>query len=180
MASFRNAFIVAAAVLLAACASAPASIGDAPPGDPTLPAVRTAPERYRAQTVRWGGVIASVRNLKDESELEVVGRRLDRNARPLAEDHSDGRFLARVTQFIDPAIYAVGREVTLRGELEESVARTIGEFPYTYPVVRVEAIYLWAQRPATARYPDYDPFWHDPFYPWGYPYWPYYRPRYPY
>jgi hypothetical protein len=44
-------------------------------------------------------------------------------------------------------------------------------------VVVAEQIYLWEELP---RYRDYDPFWHDPFYPWGYPYWPYYPRRWPY
>jgi outer membrane lipoprotein len=167
--------------LLSACASnIPEAIRSAPPSDVRAAEVQRAPETYRGTLVRWGGSIVAVRNLKNETRIEVVSRRLDGTGRPLAEDRSDGRFIASVSGFLDPAVYSNGRDITVTGRVEGAVEQQIGEFAYTYPLVQSETIYLWEALPPPGRYRDYDPFWHDPFYPWGYPYWPYYRPRWPY
>jgi outer membrane lipoprotein len=164
--------------LLSACASGvPDPIRQTPPSDVRMTEVQRAPASFRGTLVRWGGAIVTVRNLKDETQIEIVSRRLDSSGRPLAEDRSEGRFLAKLAGFLDPAIYAAGRDITVNGRVEGAITQAIGEHSYTYPVVQVEHIYLWEPLPPL-RYRDYDPFWHDPFYPWGYPYWPYHRPRF--
>jgi len=166
--------------LISACASnIPEAIRRAPPSDVRTTEVQRAPDTYRGTLVRWGGSIVAVRNLKNETRIEVVSRRLDSTGRPLAEDRSEGRFIAEVSGFIDPAVYSNGRDITVTGRVEGAIEQPIGEFTYAYPVVQSETLYLWEPLPPPSRYRDYDPFWHDPFYPWGYPYWPYYRPRWP-
>ena len=166
--------------LLSACASnIPEAIRSAQPSVVRATEVQRAPETYRGTLVRWGGSIVAVRNLKDETRIEVVSRRLDGSGRPLAEDRSEGRFIAKVSGFLDPAVYGAGRDITVTGRVDGALEQQIGEFAYTHPLVQSEEIYLWEPLPPPSRYRDYDPFWHDPFYPWGYPYWPYYRPRWP-
>ena len=91
-----------------------------------------------------------------------------------------GRFFARVAGFLDPAVYAADREVTVYGIVEEVVKRNIGEKPYSYPTVRSERLYLWPVRLAVpyGYYPD--PYWYDPFY-YPYRYRPYHHwRRYPF
>jgi outer membrane lipoprotein len=176
----KHSLLLVALVLVSACASTvPEPIRRAPPTDVRAAEVQRAPESYRGTLVRWGGPIVAVHNLKDETRIEIVSRRLDANGRPLAEDRSEGRFIARVSGFLDPAVHSTGREITVTGRVEGKTEQQIGEFAYTYPLVQAEEIHLWEPLPPS-RYRDYDPFWHDPFYPWGYPYWPYYRPRWPY
>ncbi|GMR03590.1 MAG: Slp family lipoprotein [Gammaproteobacteria bacterium] len=172
--------LLSALVLLAGCASPiPEPIRLAPEGDVQLAEVRRESQRFVGSQVRWGGSIASVRNLREATLIEVVGRRLDKRGRPREEDRSEGRFLVKVPGFLDPAVYAEGREVTVRGRIEGAVERPIGEFRYTYPVVRAERVHLWEPRPLPApAYPYYDPFLRDPWYPWGWPYYPYHPPRY--
>jgi len=70
---------------------------------------------------------------------------------------------------LDPAIFAPKRLVTIAGSLDGNNTRTIGEHPYTYPVVHVEHIYLWPI-PSRAAHYYRSPYWYDPWYPWGYPY----------
>ncbi len=175
--------LAGALVLLAGCATVPEAIRRPPPGDLQPDEVRAAatPQDYLGATVRWGGTIAAVRNLAQETEIEIVARRLDGQGRPQGDDTSRGRFLVRVSGFLDPAIYAPERELTVRGRLEGVLQRPIGEYPYRYPVVRAEQVYLWPPRPtqpAPAPPYYYDPFWYDPWYPWGWPYYryPFYRP----
>ena len=162
-----------ASAWLTGCSSVPEAIRHAPETAVTLTEARGAPEQYRGATVRWGGTIVTVRNLKDESVIEIVSRRLESYGRPLEEDRSDGRFLATVRGFVDPAIFAAGREVTVRGTIAGSIEQSIGEHRYRFVQVAAEEAYLWPPRVEPVPY-YYDPFW-DPWYPWG---WPYYRPYY--
>ena len=120
--------------------------------------------------VRWGGSIANVRNGLKHTWIEVVDEPLGGDGRPISSDTSDGRFLARFQGFVDPAIYARGREITVVGTLETAVTRPIGAFPYRFPVVKVHTQYLW--QPLPRHSPGYyaDPFWNDPWYPWGAPF----------
>ena len=167
--------IIVAAVVLGGCASVvPEAIRTAAPGNVQIAQVREQPRRFRDAVVRWGGNIVSTRNERDHTILEIVGRDLDDAGRPREEDRSLGRFLAKVQGFLDPAIYKPDRELTVRGRIADVVEQAIGEFRYTYPLVQADDIYLWKPRPPPLpRYPHYDPFFYDPWYPWG---WPYYRP----
>lgn len=158
---------------LAGCAGTPTTIRHAPDTDVSLAQVRATPVQFTGATVRWGGSVVSVRNLRDESVIEIVARRLERGGRPLDEDRSDGRFLATVKGFVDPAIHVAGREVTVYGTVTGTVEQAIDEHRYTYVQVAAETLYLWPPRLPSEFY-YYDPFW-DPWYPWG---WPYHRPYY--
>jgi outer membrane lipoprotein len=170
-------YMLSIAALLGGCASVvPEAIRQAPPGDARIAEVRRDPSSFIGATVRWGGHVVSVRNRRDETVVELVGRRLDDEGRPREEDASEGRFLARVPGFLDPSIYSAGRELTVRGKVERAVEESIGEHRYVYPQVAAEHTYLWPPRPAPLPPHYYDPWW-NPWYPWGWPYYPY--PYYP-
>lgn len=163
------------ALSLAGCASnVPAPIRDELPTAPSVAEVRADPGRFVGSTVRWGGVIVATRNEAEDSVVEIVQRDLDGSGRPKTSDRSEGRFLARVRGFLEPTIFAQGREFTVTGRLAAPQPGAIGARPYDYPVVDAETYYLWPELPP----PDYDPYWYDPWYPW-YPYPWRYRP-YPY
>jgi outer membrane lipoprotein len=159
-------------VFLAACASIPQQISNAPEDSPTVAAVRATGERFKGTQVRWGGTIANVENRKSQTLMEIVSRALNDVARPIDSDQSQGRFLAQFEGFLDPAIYSKGRDITVVGTVDGQQTRTIDEYRYRYPVVNVESYYLWQQLPENryARtpyfYPPYyyDPFFYDPFY----------------
>ena len=165
-----------AAVALGGCASVvPETIRNAPPGNVQIAQAQDQPQEYRDSVVRWGGNIVSTRNERDHTVMEIVGRDLDYEGRPNETDRSLGRFIAKIPGFLDPAIYKTDRAVTVHGRIEGTVQKSIGEFRYTYPVVRVDAYYLWQPLPPPQPYYPYyyDPFFYSPWYPWG---WPYYRP----
>jgi outer membrane lipoprotein len=163
---------------LAGCASdIPRPIREAPAENIPLTQALKTPDKYRGAAVRWGGAITSVENRRDQTWVELVERPLDTDGQPRDTDKSAGRFLARVDGFLDPAIFAPKRLLTVAGALDGNITRTIGEHPYTYPVVHVEHIYLWPMLSRAAHHYYRAPYWYDPWYPWGYPY-PYRRPRY--
>lgn len=160
--------------LVAGCASqVPREIREAPAGSPSEAAVRVEPDKYVGTRVRWGGKILKVENRPNESWIEIVSYPLESSGRPDEERASGGRFLARNTGFLDPAVLATGQAITVTGTLESGVSRLIGEFSYKFPVVKIEAYYLWPVLPPPSYPPPF--WWYDPWWPYPhhrYPYWP--------
>jgi outer membrane lipoprotein len=170
-------FVLLVCTLLAACASRPPAGLDVdlidPPGQL---AAQSEPERYRGETVLWGGEILSLENRAEVTEIAVFGRPLGSNAEPASSGGEGSRFLAVIPGFLDPAEYGVGRRMTVIGQLKGLRRQLVGEFVYAYPVVEVDHHHLWPASVAVALPP---PAWHHPFYDpwwrWGpYRHWPYY------
>ena len=165
---FKHLTIILLALTSSACASRLYSpISDSAVPSPALAQVRTDSETYLGMTVRWGGNITRVENRRDETWVEVVEHPLYRNGRPKTGNASGGRFIAQIPGFLDPAIYAPGRQITVIGTLETPIQRPIGEHPYTFAVVAVNQHQLWEEpaEPAVIYYdPFYYPYWHSPFY----------------
>lgn len=177
MANWQRFCFALALSIVAGCASnIPVTIRNPPPGNPVVAEVRKDTPKYLNSMVRWGGTIASVENRPNYTLVEIVARELSGNGRPNQSDRSMGRFLARIDDFLDPAIYEKGRLLTVNGTVVDNVTRPIGEFTYNFPVVKADDYFLWRPLPPAPRY-NYDPFWYyDPWYPYSYPwrYHPYY------
>ena len=135
--------------------------------------------RFSGDAVRWGGVIANVDNRQNETWIEIVARELNNSGRPREGDFSPGRFIAVLPGFVDPAVYAREREITVSGILEDAVEQMIGQHSYSYPKVVADNHVLW--KPVSRnngyndgyRYPGYWPgYWpgyrYDPFLGPGY------------
>lgn len=173
----RRALVFGILAVTGCATTVPEAIREAPPGDISVVEARRDAAAYAGQRVRWGGTVASVENRKDETWIEIVARDLGSTGRPRDTDRSQGRFIARVQGFLDPAVYTSGRQITVSGTLEQAVTRPIGDYSYTFPLVRAESVYLWERLPERRDYYYYDPFWpYDSF--WPYPYWR--HPYYPY
>lgn len=161
---------------LAGCASAPPQGLEATSADaPTARLVQAEPDRHLGAVVRWGGEIIEVRNADTHTDIELYARPLFDNAEPRPDGGDQVRFIARAEGFLDPVEYAPGKRLTVRGSLLPAETRAVGEYPYRYPVVAVQASHLWPvyqppADPAWYRDPFYDPWW--PWGPWGpYRYW---------
>ncbi len=120
--------------------------------------------------VRWGGTIAEVSPKNDHTCFQVVSHPLDETARPEMDDRTNGRFIACISGFYDPEIYAVKREITVIGTLQAPTIGSIGDYKYVFPHVAIETLYLWPKQVPVANMPAYD-FGPDPFMyqnPWFY------------
>ncbi|HAJ91449.1 MAG TPA: hypothetical protein DCO71_02300 [Gammaproteobacteria bacterium] len=164
-------------LLLGACASqVPQNIREAPADNLSLEQVHKHTADYLGRQVRWGGTIIETGNQEATTLLTVLGQPLYKDGEPKFSDDSSGRFIAIVPAFLDPQVYAPDREVTVTGSLLRTETGKVGEYPYTYPVIQVDAWYLWpkrTKRPYGYPYPGWnDPWYYDPWYPYGY--------RYPY
>ena len=162
------------AVILSACTSTREVIPPAPDG---ISIKQAQISQITGPNVRWGGEVVKVSNFSDHTLIEIVSRPLTSTSAPRTTGQSDGRFVARINQFIDPENAKPGRQITVRGVLRDWRTDKIGEFDYPYPLVSVEEYKIWPkQKPRTPRYRDpywgypywYDPFWGHPFYP-GWP-----------
>lgn len=160
----RGVTLLVPLLALSACASdVPRAVREAPVESILPAAVLDAPATWRGHTVRWGGEIVGIENHKQETWIEIVEKPLYSNGRPVRTDISRGRIMAVVPGFLDPAVYAKQRSITIVGVLENPVSRTIGEYSYRYPVVRASSHYLWPTEPETVHhYYYYDPWWPYP------------------
>ncbi len=170
--NIRTAILTLSATALAACSTVPEPLkGTYPDLSP-----RATTARDIGRDVRWGGVILEAQPDPQRTCFEILSRDLDRSLRPRAEDLTQGRFIACRDGFLDPEVFAQGREITLTGQVRALDRRKVGDFDYTYPVLATHFITLWPERPDVIIYNYPDPFY-DPWY-WG-PYWGPYYGRYP-
>jgi outer membrane lipoprotein len=132
-------------------------------------AVRQAADKYAGMTVIWGGRILNVGNLSGESELVVMGMRLDTDEQPRYNLAAEGRFIAKSENFLDPEIYRIGTDVTLAGKITGSEERLVNKAKYVYPVIAIEQLVLW--RAPGYYYDDgYGPYYGWPYWGWSW-YW---------
>ena len=164
------------AVLVGGCATAfPESVMRTVDTRITADELLRDPAALKGARVILGGEILAVQPRPGLTEIELLARRLRGDDSPERSDRSPGRVLLHTPEFLDPAVYAMGRQITVVGEVTGVEERKIGEVPYRYPLIRVERIRLWPKEVAigSAYYP------YPGLYPWGYgPYGPYYDPFY--
>jgi outer membrane lipoprotein len=108
----------------------------------------------RGQKVAWGGMVIHSRNLKDATEIEVLGYPLDRSGRPDRSAPAQHRFLILRDGYLETADYRNGRFVSAVGTLEGIYQGKVGDAPYVYPVLRAEQLYL---RPIETERSEYGP-----------------------
>lgn len=163
---------LAAVLFVSGCASRiPQNISQAPTPDLTVSEVIVQADARRNQPVRWGGSILMVVNLTNETEIEILAKELDSSGKPSDTDETQGRFLVRVDGFIDPAVYAKGRLLTVYGLVDTALTRSIGEKPYVYPVIKAQTTYLWPKESEYSNRDYYYPYgYYGPYgmYPYGY------------
>ncbi|HEY7490865.1 MAG TPA: Slp family lipoprotein [Candidatus Tectomicrobia bacterium] len=142
--------------------------------------LRANPEAYKGRMVILGGQILQPQNVQEGTLLEVLQKPLDAYERPLLTDSTEGRFMVLCSTYLDPAVYAKGREVTVAGRVLGTRTGPVGEVQYTYPLIDCLELHLWPQLvQVTPQYAPYPPWYWDPWYwrPYRRPFW---RPWYPY
>lgn len=137
-------FVLGGFALLTGCAAAISSesLKQADPNI-TFQALVKDPERYRGKIVLLGGQIITTTVREKETWVEVLQQPLDWQHRPQDTDVSYGRFLVHFGGFLDPAIYAAGKKVTVLGEVQGKRVQTLKEMESTYPVLLPREHHLW-------------------------------------
>lgn len=137
--------------------------------------LHAAPEQYKARTVILGGTILTTENLAESTRIELLQKPLDRSERPKLTDATGGRFMALCKGYLDPAVYASQRRLTIAGEVLGSYQGKVGEADYAYPLISCEELHLWPKwLYRTYRGPYYAPYpwwyWHPYHHAYGWPY----------
>lgn len=165
---------------LAACSSnIPLEISQEVPAAPSFSQIQKQPNAYPQQPLRWGGTILKTENKHNESWVSIIAFPLNSNGRPLESDQSPGRFIAVFDQYLEPLVYSQDREITVHGTLIGTETIKVGEYPYVYPLLKVDSYYLWDPRPEIN---EVNPPYYWPYYPpyYNLRYYPRYDPRFIY
>jgi outer membrane lipoprotein len=135
----------------------------------TFKMVLNNPSAYIGDIVIWGGAIIKTVNLKKGTQIFVLDTPLNYWGEPKQSIHSEGRFIAETSEFLDPEVYKRGNQVTLAGKVSGAKTLPLGKASYTYPVITIKELHLYEKQ----RYYPY--YYYDD---WGGPWWggPYYGP----
>ncbi|MDT8310104.1 MAG: Slp family lipoprotein [Methylophaga sp.] len=156
----RLSCIVLFLVALSACSSIPKNIKSPPVSDLQLNQIIANKQSTQGELIRWGGEIVEVENANDFSMIQVVQFPLNHYGKPQPNENSQGRFIARSTQFLDPVVYKKGSLITFSGiTTTDTVNLSVDEKQVIMPIIDVTDNYRWQAyetRPST--------YYHDPFY----------------
>lgn len=129
--------------VISGCSSLPDGIRNPPSGAVAFHEGGSSPDEFKGEPVRWGGEIVGVDNREGKTWIEILQRPLNVDGRPLDTDRTGGRFVVEVDGFLDPAVYAEGRKLTVHGTIERGAEGTIGNQKYLFPMINAETTYLW-------------------------------------
>jgi outer membrane lipoprotein len=144
----------------------------------TFPEVQADPERYVGTVVIWGGIIIETENRTDGTYIKVLQTPLKQGEVPRDAEASQGRFLVKHPDYLDPEIYRKGRKLSVAGEISGKETLPIGEITYTYPLLLAKEVYLWQEIAPVRVYPPpfYWGYWgYGAYWDWD---WPYSRKRF--
>ncbi len=140
-----KAIVFMLSIFIAACAHLPPDIRNPPPHDLAYQEALINLKNFNEAPIRWGGVIVGVENLQDSSLVQVLYYPLSCRGKPQTENAPLGRFVFKTPEFLDPAIYAKNRLITVAGTLSGAIERKIGERSLSLPLVVATTLYLWPQ-----------------------------------
>jgi outer membrane lipoprotein len=145
--------------------------------------LRMNPEALKGRTVILGGEILQTSNLREGTRMEILQRPLSNSEMPKLTDTTGGRFMVFCKDYLDPAVYAPQRRITVAGQVLGSYTRKVGEVDYVYPLISCEETHLFPIAGAEFRGYASSPWWYrDPYFwtvgPYPYALWgPYWRMR---
>ncbi len=156
-------------LLLNGCSALPPSFDNIQVVDISLAQVKDNLQANQNIPVRWGGVIIEVENEATSSYLQVLYYPLSFSGKPQISEAPLGRFVVKSDEFLDPAIYAKDKQVTLAGVLSGEVERIIGKKKIRLPLLTSKTIHLWPD-PEPNNYYGYGGYGYGPYYYNNYPY----------
>lgn len=130
-------------VALSGCVTVPDEIkGTSATPQQDLTQVMNAPQLYVGQEARFGGKVINISNQQGKTRLEIATVPLDSGARPILGEPSRGRIYADVNGFLDPVDFR-GQLVTVVGPISGTVDGKVGETPYKFMLMQVNAYKRW-------------------------------------
>lgn len=111
--------------------------------DLSLKRVLGNPSGHKGETISWGGIILQSEKRNGTTDLYIEEMPFDRGERTEARELSEGVFIARTPEALDPGSYLAGNKVRVKGEITGGELGTYREMPYLYPVIRINEISFW-------------------------------------
>jgi len=145
-------------LLLSGCVTFPVSAGfpaQAQPGV-TVPTVVQDPQAYVGHDMVWGGIIINTANQQQTSDITIRETPLTAWEQPVGGNYSYGRFIAQFDGFLDPSVYAPGREITVAGPVQGVESRPLNGQPYNYVILTAREVHLWTG----GNYPSVPPYYY--------------------
>ncbi|MDH3974689.1 MAG: Slp family lipoprotein [Deltaproteobacteria bacterium] len=100
------------------------------------------PEKYKGKIVILGGNIVNSLNKNDGTYIEVLHKKLDSLGRPVESNETLGRFIVFHEGYLDTAIFAKGRRLTVAGEVIGQKKLPLGEIEYKYPLIKSMELHM--------------------------------------
>ena len=138
-------YLFLSCLLLGACTNMPQAMRDAPVVDISYTQVSQNIDSHKDVLVRWGGVIIDVENAENFSLVQALFYPLNYSSHPRLDKPNEGRFVIKSTGFLDPMIYAKGREITVVGILHGDIERTVGRKVIQVPLMLSTATHVWPE-----------------------------------
>ncbi len=138
-------YLFLSGLLLGACTSLPQAMKDAHVVDVTNVQVSQNIDSHKDVPVRWGGVIIDVENEKNFSLVQVLFYPLNYFERPKLAGAHGGLFVFKSPKFLDPLVYAKGKEITVVGTLNGDIERTVGKKTIRVPLLLSTTTHLWPE-----------------------------------
>lgn len=105
------------------------------------------PQALAGEVVALGGRLITTTPHDQGTELVVLQLPMEVGLRPQPDGRSEGRFLVQSADFMDPAVYAPGRYITLVGTIRGAQERPLGQTVYRYPELTLMECKLWPEVP---------------------------------
>ncbi len=166
-----NWLLLTLSILLSACSSLPVALQKAPAVDVQLTDVIKNISSYRNMPVRWGGTVIEVENEDHLTNIQLLYFPLNDDGSLRLNATNQGRFVIQSPEFLDPALYVKGLEITVAGIVSAETERIIGKKSLRLPIITIQAIYLWP-RDQQSGYSGcgYAPYYSYPYRGYGYSY----------
>lgn len=161
-------------VFLTGCSGLPKKMRHEPYSKTSLKEVKINLSSYQDQPLRWGGTLINVTNKESSSQAQILFYPLSRYGRPRTDRATEGRFAISYSQFLDPAVYKEGAEITVTGILSGNIKQTIGEKVLILPLLKATHIHIWPKYQRVDNRFQHSPYYYHPS-PYFYPPFPYYR-----
>ncbi len=111
----------------------------------TFSRVAAKPEAFWGEIVIWGGILDTLQTRSGTTEMTIIQTPLDSRGRPNTRD-TEGRFIARTEDFINPERYPRGTRVTLAAEVIGARKTPSGPMEISYPLVKILELHRWEEK----------------------------------
>lgn len=93
-----------------------------------------------------GGEVLSAKRLTEGTRLEILHLPLGDSEEPVFDrTHSQGRFFAIESSFLDPATLPPKTRVTIVGEMTGITNANLDEMEYRYPTLKMKHLHVWPE-----------------------------------